>query len=123
MPTRISVFQKTSKMMSMPTAGFEPLLEKFIDIDLTAPEYRQAKDESKRVTLFMHSLRLITSQKDLIKAIGVSHEGRLTVLSIEPRGLVYHSCFPANKSVRLSGLEFRQSYCIEKSDLTFNLLE
>ena len=71
----------------------------------------------------MYSMRFISSGKDLIKAIGVSMEGRLTVLSIEPRGLVHHSVFPANKCVQLMGLEFRQSYCIQKSDLSFELLD
>ena len=94
-----------TSMISMPVDGFKPLLSQLVEQDVSPAQYRAMNDTNLRVCLHMHVLKLVTSGKDLVKAIGVSAEGLLTAVSIEPRGFIYHSVFPAEqKNVRFVGL-------------------
>ena len=59
----------------MPTESFKELLPTFIEQDVSPGSFKLANDSSKRVYLFMYVLTLVSSGKDLVKAIGVTADG------------------------------------------------
>lgn len=95
--------------------------------DVTPKQFCQliesAHPTRPNVTLFMMPLKVMRSDSrataSVVRAIGVTSERRLSVITFEPKGFVLASVFPSSKSVHMSGLEFVHSITVSKADLSF----